>query len=169
MTALINEAGGLRLQRIPPTERKGRVHSSTVTVAVINPNDVKLTTAINESDINVEWYSGTGKGGQNRNKVQACCRLTHIPTGIMKTAQCRTRATSYAEAYPALEEAVRQRQQSTLDSKVSIDRKNQVGSGMRGDKRATIRFQDDTAIDHRTGKKTTATRFMKGFMDDLWN
>lgn len=162
----MNESGGHRIQRIPPTERKGRVHTSTVTVAITDPSvpDFEMS----DADIKVEWYSGTGKGGQNRNKTQNCCRLTYLPTKVIVTAQCRDRLASYTQAYAALTERVIQ---SKLDSYVkmtSVDRKLQVGSGQRGDKIRTYRFQDDSVCDHVTGKICKASRALKGHIDLLW-
>lgn len=167
MAELNNEPGGHRIQRVPPTERKGRVHSSTVTVAVMDPKEIK-NIAFNDRDFKVEWYSGTGKGGQNRNKVQACCRLTHIPTNIVKTAQCRTREASYAEALPALLEAVNNFYNNKIVASDAASRKDQVGSGMRGDKRRTYRFQDNKVLDHETGKSARATDIMNGNFNLLW-
>jgi len=163
---LLNEAGGLRLQRIPPTERKGRVHTSTVTVAIIDPTVVAII--FNESDCDISWFSGTGAGGQNRNKVMCSCRLTHRPTGIVRSSQTRSRITSYATALKELENEVTSGKLKEQLTASSANRKQQVGSGMRGDKIRTIRFQDDTAVDHLTGKKTTAKKFMSGNMDLLW-
>lgn len=170
MRGLDNESGGLRVQRVPPTERKGRVHTSTVTVAVIDLDIAidKNFSAISEKDFKIEWYSGTGAGGQYRNKHQNSIKLTHIPTNITKTAQCRSRQNSYNEAMKSLLETLHKLGTGGNHAKIAANRKEQVGSGMRGDKRATLRFQDDTAHDHLTGKRTTVSRFMKGFVDDLW-
>lgn len=168
LSSWYNEAGGHRIQRVPPTERKGRTHTSTVTVAVLEHMPAG-NTDIKESDLKIEWYSGTGPGGQNKNKVQCSIRLTHIPTGITKTAQTRSRKNSYNIAYDELIDAVidfNKKQQHRLISNI---RKNQVGSGMRGDKIRTIRFQDDQAIDHRNNKKITAKEYMAGKMNKLWD
>lgn len=168
---LSNESGGHRIQRTPPTERNGRVHTSTVTVAVIDPqkstNDVYLKRS--ESDFDVEWYSGSGGGGQHRNKHMNSCRLTHIPTNIMRTAQTRSRQSSYKDAMDALIK--------DLDSKYSGERrlvfdairKDQMGSGMRGDKIRTYRFKDDRVEDHQTQKGTTCRKVMSGGFDLLWD
>ena len=163
---MFNEPGGHRIQRVPPTERKGRVHTSTVTVAVIDPSVVKVGVA--DSELKIEWYSGTGCGGQNRNKVKTSCRITHIPSGITQTAQTRSRTNSYTIALSELVDRVEKSHQSDFNKASAIIRKDQVGSGMRGDKIRTIRFQDNTAVDHNTGKRITADKYLKGFMNELW-
>lgn len=117
----------------------------------------------------VSWFSGTGPGGQNRNKVQASCRLTHIPTGIVATAQTRSRTNSYEQALETLtarlNELIFQKHQQDLRN----DIRKQVGSGQRGDKIRTIQFQHNVATDHRTDKRITADEYMRGMMDKLWN
>lgn len=168
LSGLANESGGHRIQRVPPTERKGRVQTSTVTVAVIDATEVEATT-ITESDLNIDWYSGTGSGGQNRNKVKCSCRLTHIPTGIVKTAQTRSRTSSYALAYTQLITAIHELSQQTANNSIAANRKQQVGSGERGDKIRTIRFKDNSVIDHRTDKKCTAIDYLDGNMNKLWS
>src|SRR5665213_555784 len=167
---LQNEAGGNRIQRTPPTERNGRVHTSTVTVAVMDPsrptNDVCLKR--NESDFVVEWYSGSGSGGQHRNKHQNSCRLTHVPTNVVRTAQTRTRQSSYKDAMDSLT-AHPDRLYSQERRKVFDDIRNeQTGSGMRGDKIRTYRFRDDRVEDHQSGKGATCRKVMAGNFDLLW-
>lgn len=167
---LTNEAGGHRIQRVPPTEKRGRVHTSTVTVAVLN-NDVKVDSRYlmrEDKDFYVEWFSGTGKGGQKRNKSQSCCRLYHLPTGLVETRQGRSRVNNENDAKQALLATLDNMGKTEHYDKQSSIRKEQVGSGMRGDKIRTIRFQDDIAVDHETNKKTTAKRYLRGYMDDLW-
>jgi peptide chain release factor 1 len=151
---------------VPPTERKGRVHTSTVTVAVIDPS-VKKTT-IQEKDLRIEWYSGTGAGGQHRNKHQNSCRITHIPTGVVATAQCRSRENSYNEALSTIHQRVDNNNQMMYNTEIANDRKTQVGSGMRGDKIRTYRFQDDRVQDHLTNKVASATKVLAGNFDLLW-
>jgi protein subunit release factor A len=168
LTELENEAGGHRIQRIPPTERRGRVHSSTVTVAVIDEAvhlDRKLL-ARSDGDFLVEWYSGTGCGGQYRNKHQNSCRLTHVPTGIIQTAQCRSRQNSLNEAKMNLIKLLDGR--AGNNAMLAADRRAQVGSGMRGDKVRTYRFQDNIVKDHVTGKSAPVDRVMSGRFDLLW-
>lgn len=163
---MANEAGGHRIQRVPPTERKGRVHTSTVTVAVIDP--AVIATTIAESDLKIEWYSGTGAGGQHRNKHQNSARVTHVPTGIVVTSQCRSRQNSLTEALATIQSRVDQILQASYNNTVASDRRAQVGSGMRGDKIRTYRFQDDRVQDHVTGKTATTKKVLAGNFDLLW-
>jgi len=164
---LKNEAGGHRIQRVPPTEKRGKVHTSTVTVAVIEHISVGIK-EITEDDCEISWFSGSGAGGQHRNKHQNCCRLRHIETGIVESAQCRTRTQSMQQAMESLRHRIRNIRFSTAAAEIAWDRKIQVGSGQRGDKVRTVQFQNDSAVDHRTGKRITAEQYMKGFMDRLW-
>lgn len=171
LTHLRSEAGGHRLQRVPPTERKGRVHTSTVVVAVIDSAQHARAdySDIDRRDLHVEWYSGSGGGGQHRNKHQNSCRLTHIPTGIVKSAQTRSRDSSYKEALRDLTQVLQSNASHLSMVTRSADRKNQMGSGMRGDKIRTYRFQDNVATDHNSGKKVPLSKYMNGFVDMLWN
>ena len=168
LSGLECEAGGHRIQRVPPTERRGRVHTSTVTVAVINGSDLN-NHSIPESDLKVEWYSGTGSGGQHRNKHQNSCRITHIPTGIVATAQHRSRQNSLKEALDTIQNQVDSIRQNQYNNSIASDRKQQVGSGMRGDKIRTYRFQDDVVKDHITNKTSSVKKILAGNFDLLWN
>ena len=163
-----NEAGGHRIQRVPPTERKGRVHTSTVTVAVINGDAIFEDVTIPESELKIEWYSGTGAGGQYRNKHQNSCRITHLPTGIVSTAQCRSRQNSFNEAMSSLRSRIDNDLRKQYNNTIAVDRRQQVGTGMRGDKIRTYRFQDDTVQDHLTNKKAKCSAVLKGKLDLLW-
>ncbi len=169
LSGLDNECGGHRIQRIPPTERKGRVHTSTVTVAVIDCIEAIRASTIPESDLKVEWYSGTGAGGQHRNKHQNSCRITHIPTGLVATAQTRSRQNSYNLAIQNIKETLDNDTKRQYNNTIASTRKNQVGSGMRGDKIRTYRFQDDRVQDHLTGKTASTKRVLAGHFDLLWN
>lgn len=159
--------GGHRIQRIPPTERKGRVHTSTVTVAITSDLGSPQTD-IPKSDLKIEWYSGTGCGGQNRNKVQSSCRITHLPSGIIATAQTRSRINSEKLAMENIQAKVTEIFKNKQTAAISSDRKEQVGSGMRGDKRRTYRFQDDSVKDHETLKSSSVKQVMNGRFDLLW-
>lgn len=162
------ESGGHRIQRVPPTERRGRVHTSTVTVAVlplalVTATQVKVTT----TDVRTEWFSGTGAGGQHRNKHQNSCRLIHEPTGIVTTAQCRKRSQSYEQALAELERKLQEQADAQSLSETSALRTSLTGTGMRADKIRTYRFQDDHVKDHTTGKSAKASHVMRGRFDLL--
>jgi len=169
LSALDNEAGGHRIQRVPPTERKGRVHTSTVTVAVIDRDAEIGSATINQRDLKIEWYSGTGAGGQYRNKHQNSCRITHIPTGTIAKSECRSRTNSLNEAMAEIQRRVDEMAQRQYNKDIATDRRQQVGSGMRGDKIRTYRFQDDVVQDHITGQKSSVRRVLNGNFDLLWN
>lgn len=135
-----------------------------ITIAIINPEKEQFLS--NDSDIKTEWYSGSGGGGQNRNKTQNCCRLIHTPTGIIKTAQSRDRESSYKHAYDSLIKEL----QTTFYAKQKAMR-NQMRVGQiqvcNGDAR-TFRFRDDRVVDHRTGKIARCKDIMRGNFDLLW-
>lgn len=168
LSGLANECGGHRIQRVPPTERKGRVHTSTVTVAVIDTNESQRAVAIPSIDLKVEWYSGTGAGGQHRNKHQNSCRITHLPTGLIATAQTRSRQNSYNLALTEIQKQVDEITKRQYTDSIATKRKDQVGTGMRGDKIRTYRFQDDRVQDHVTGKIASTKKVLSGNFDLLW-
>ena len=155
LNKLDQEAGNHRIQRIPPTEKKGRVHTSSVTVAITNSavlTDVGFD-MIDDNHFRVEWFSGTGAGGQHRNKKQNSCRMIHIPTGTVETRQGRKRESNLREAKAAIIGRLTSLKSQQVSSTIASTRKDQVGSGMRGDKIRTYRFQDDIVTDHRSGKR----------------
>jgi len=163
-----NETGGHRIQRVPRGERRGRVHSSTVTVSVLEET-ASDAFALKDDDVRMRWFSGTGAGGQHRNKHQNSVELIHVPTGMSRTAQTRSRDTSLRDARQALEKALAERHRDMTASVVNSTRTGQIGTGERSDKRRTLRFQDDRVTDHVTGRSTSLSRFMKGDIDDLWH
>lgn len=158
------EAGGHRVQRVPPTERQGRVHTSTVTCAVLDPHDASEHD-LDPREFEVQWYSGTGSGGQHRNKHQNSCRLIHRPTGMVSTAQCRSRQQSYDQALEDLRQRLSRQHGQHQRHQENTIRHSQVGSGMRGDKIRTYRFQDDTVKDHRTDKTLRLRKVLAGDFD----
>ena len=168
LSGLENEAGGHRIQRVPPTERKGRVHTSTVTVAVIDRIEGFGPSSIPQSDLKIEWYSGTGAGGQHRNKHQNSCRITHLPSGLIVTSQTRSRQNSLNAAMADLQQRLDAETKRLYNNTIASDRKQQVGSGMRGDKIRTYRFQDDVVKDHLTNKTSSVKKILAGNFDLLW-
>lgn len=119
-------------------------------------------------DFAVEWFSGSGAGGQHRNRHMCSVRLRHIPTGIVKQAQTRSRDNSFRSARAAIEQELDQLAQATASSAENDMRRAQVGAGQRSDKRRTIRFQDGWVVDHQTGKRVAVDNYMRGEMDRLW-
>ena len=137
-----------------------------MTVAIIDESAPLIK--VMDADLKIEWYSGTGAGGQHRNKHQNSCRITHLPTGITATAQCRSRQNSLDQAKSAIFEQVDNLVKGQYNSAIACDRKQQVGSGMRGDKVRTYRFQDDVVKDHRTDKSASTKKILAGNFELLW-
>lgn len=120
------------------------------------------------TDFTIDWFSGTGAGGQHRNKHQNSCRITHLPTGLVATAQCRSRVNSQDQAMAAILEQLKGGALYEQRIATAQDRKQQVGSGMRGDKIRTYRFQDDIVKDHNSDKTATVSKVMRGYFDLMW-
>lgn len=157
-----NESGGHRWQRIPPTEKRGRVQTSTVTVAVLDPDAVAGQT-FNYSDVEIVTARGSGPGGQNRNKTESCVIATHKPTGLqVRIDNERSQGQNKATAYKVLAARIYDAERERLATTKNDDRRQQVGSGQRGDKIRTYRTQDDQVTDHRTGMKTRLSRWYNG-------
>lgn len=161
-TLFASESGGHRWQRIPPNEKRGRVQTSTVTVAILDPDDVQGH-QLDLRDIDVTTARGSGPGGQNRNKTESCVIITHRPTGLQvridnERSQHQNKALAFKVLAARLYDADRERQVSVKNS----DRKQQVGSGQRGDKVRTYRTQDDQVTDHRTGTKLRLSKWIMG-------
>jgi len=175
-SALENEIGGHRHQRVPPTEKRGRIHTSTVTVAVLGAADsfggdgaaTSIYQRRSESDFEIQWFSGSGAGGQNRNRVLESARVRHIPTGTVRTAQTRSRENSLKLAMASLTAELDRMAVDATDRAENGIRKIQVGSGQRGDKIRTYRWQDDRVTDGRTGKTASCRKVMLGHFDLLW-
>ena len=155
------EPGGHRWQRVPPTEKRGRVQTSTITVAVLEePRQIDLT--IRPEDVDVETMRGSGAGGQHRNKTDSAVRARHRPTGI--EVRCEAERSQHANrdlAMRVLAARVLEQQQNAQDGARAADRRRQVGSGERGDKRRTIRTQDDHVID-RDGRTWLFKAYAQG-------
>jgi peptide chain release factor 1 len=120
-----------------------------------------------DSDFKLEWYSGSGAGGQHRNKHQNSARIIHIPTGIVRTAQTRNRENSQRLAMAALIEELDRLKAEQAGQGTSATRQSQMGSGARGDKIRTYRFTDNVATDHRSGKKAALDQVFRGRFDLL--
>jgi peptide chain release factor 1 len=163
--AFKDEPGGHRWQRIPPNERKGRVHTSTVTVSVLEVSD-RPTTDVNDDDIELRTTKGSGPGGQHRNKTESCVVAVHRPTGISVKIDSRSQHQNKQLAIATLKARVMEQARQRAGAAVAAERKQQVGSGMRGDKVRTYREQDDQVTDHRTGKKFSLKMWKRGEWSD---
>lgn len=157
-----NEAGGHRYQRIPPTERRGRVHTSTITVAVL-PEITEQQISVKDSELIWKMCRGSGPGGQHRNKTESAVQVTHIPSKISVRCESeRSQHQNKASALELLRAKLWERTKKELTEQRTNDRKEQVGSGMRGDKRRTIRFQDGQVVDHITGRRWKLKDYLRG-------
>lgn len=162
-----HEAGGHRWQRIPPTERRGRTHTSTITVAVLDvptPKDIR----IDPRDLDWKTCRGSGAGGQHRNTTDSAVQLTHKPTGL--SVRCegeRSQHQNKESALTLLRSRLAEAQRTTERNARSSKRRQQVGSGMRGDKIRTIALQRDQVTDHITGKRMAAKKYLRGFVEEL--
>lgn len=165
---LKNEPGVHRWQRVPPTEKRGRVHTSTITVAIL-PEEEEIKVSIDERDIEWKAFRGSGPGGQHRNKTDSAVLLHHIPTGIkIRSESERSQKQNKDTAIALLTERIYTEKKDAYDKNRSNIKKGQVGDGMRGDKKRTVRLQDDIVIDHESGRKISAKKYLKGELEELF-
>ena len=157
-----DEPGGHRWQRVPPTERRGRVHTSTITVAVMrepSPAEVQLEAR----DLEITTCRGSGPGGQARNMTDSAVQVKHRPTGvIVRSDSERSQHQNKQTALALLRAKLWQARQESEEAARTADRRSQVGSGMRGDKRRTIRCQDEQVVDHVTGRRWRLRAYLRG-------
>lgn len=158
----MNEIGSHVWVRIPPTEKKGRVQTSTITVAVLTEvkND---NVTINPSDIERWTTKGTGNGGQKINKTECVVCLKHIPTGIIvKCQEGRDQRKNEERAWEILKSKLQAISDKNANAAEVKTRNSQIGSGERSDKRRTYRERDDLVVDHITNKTARLKDVMKG-------
>lgn len=146
------ETGVHRVQRIPATEKNGRVHTSTASVAVL-PIRKKVNFVINPAEFEMEYSRSGGKGGQNVNKVETAVRIIHIPTGLdVRSTNERSQLANREKAMMILTAKLQQLEEEKEASKHAGIRKNQIGTGDRSEKIRTYNFSQDRVTDHRIKK-----------------
>jgi peptide chain release factor 1 len=162
------ESGVHRVQRVPATETQGRIHTSTVTVAVL-PEAEEVDVEVNESDLRIDVYRASGAGGQHVNKTESAVRITHIPTGIVVAMQEeRSQHKNRAKAMKILRARMYEQQRSSLHATRAADRKSQVGTGDRSERIRTYNFPQGRVTDHRINLTLhKIDRIMLGEMDDI--
>ncbi len=162
------ETGVHRVQRVPVTEKQGRIHTSTASVAIL-PVYKRTTIKISPADLEIEFSRSGGAGGQNVNKVETAVRLTHKPTGL--TLRCtaeRTQQKNRDKALSILESRLQQMKDEEEEAKRSGARAAQVGTGDRSEKIRTYNFPQDRVTDHRIKKSWSGIeKIMLGNIDGI--
>ena len=162
------ESGVHRVQRVPSTETQGRIHTSTITVAVL-PEAEEVDIAIDEGDLRIDVYRASGAGGQHVNKTESAVRITHLPTGIVVAMQEeRSQHKNRAKAMKVLRSRIYDAERARADAGRAADRKSQVGTGDRSERIRTYNFPQGRVTDHRINLTLhKIDRIMQGEFDDI--
>lgn len=160
------ESGVHSVKRVPVTESSGRIHTSTVTVAIL-PEAEETELVIDPSEIRVDVYHATGHGGQGVNTTDSAVRMTHLPTGLVVTCQDeRSQLENKAKAMKVLLSRLMDRMRAERESMISADRRSQIGTGDRSEKIRTYYFNHDYVTDHRIGLTVNRVdNIMNGALD----
>ncbi len=168
---LRHETGVHRVQRVPATEKSGRIHTSTASVAIL-PMKKKSSFVINPADLDMEFSRSGGAGGQNVNKVETAVRLIHKPTGIdVRCTSERSQLKNKERALQILTAKLEQLKEEEEAKKYSKDRKDQIGTGDRSEKIRTYNFPQNRVTDHRIKESwyniDGKDGIMDGYIDDI--
>ena len=162
------ESGVHRVQRVPDTESQGRIHTSTITVAVL-PEAPDVDIEILDKDLKIDTYRSSGAGGQHVNKTESAIRITHLPTGIVVACQDeRSQIKNREKAYNILKSKLYDYYQTQADAEYAAARKSQVGTGDRSERIRTYNFPQGRVTDHRIGLTLySIENFMNGDIGEM--
>jgi len=165
---LKQESGVHRVQRVPATERSGRVHTSTASIAIM-PEVEEKEISISPRDLEITTFRSSGPGGQNVNKVETAVRILHKPSGIVVASQAeRSQLGNKERAMAAIRAKLYENQIQEEQVRLGNLRRDQIGSGDRSEKIRTYNFPDDRITDHRIGKKWhNIEKILEGNMDPI--
>jgi len=165
---LEHEAGPHRVQRVPVTESKGRVHTSSATVTVL-PEAEEVDVAIDPSDLKIDVYRSTGPGGQSVNTTDSAVRITHLPTGTVVAMQDeKSQIQNRAKAMVVLRSRLLKAEQDRRAAELATQRRSQVGGGGRSEKVRTYNFRENRVTDHRVNLTLhKLDQVLAGDLDDL--
>ncbi len=156
------EGGGHRWQRVPPNEKRGRVHTSTVTVVVL-PEPSPLEVVIDPRELVWSTCRASGAGGQHLQKTDSAVQVEHVPSGLIVRCESeRSQHQNRASALSVLRARLLEREKRARREARDAARREQAGTGMRGDKRRTVRCQDGTVTDHVTGQRWPLRAYERG-------